>query len=192
MNLITSNVQTMSSRENITRSPIPCYISEYVKSDESGNLYWLVDRSAGVKRGDKIFSLDGDGYLRFGLLGKRYKAHRVVFYLHYGYCPDHIDHIDGNKTNNKISNLREVSHSQNMMNSKIRSTSTTGVAGVTYDHRHDSWVVRICVDGKRKYVGGYKSLLDACAARFSAERKHYKEHSPLVAGRKLIHELVKE
>jgi len=72
------------------------------------------------------------GYSRIRLLDKGYRAHRLAFLYVYGYMPKEIDHIDGDKLNNRIKNLRSVSHSENMRNAKKYPSNTSGVTGVTY------------------------------------------------------------
>ncbi|EPU3949756.1 HNH endonuclease [Klebsiella michiganensis] len=99
--------------------------SEYFKYDESSPtmLINVVSRSSKAVAGQAVgFSLNRDGYLRVGLNYKRYLLHRIIWELHNGPIPDgmEIDHIDGEKTNNRLSNLRLATHQQNLHNTKKR------------------------------------------------------------------------
>lgn len=103
-----------------------------------------------------------DGYLSIGLDYRRYLAHRLAWLFVYGEMPDkglYLDHIDGNKANNKISNLRLATHSQNQMNSKPRSVS--GTKNVVWSESNKKWTVRFKANGKTLYYGIYKNLEDA-------------------------------
>ena len=101
-------------------------------------------------------------------------AHRIAWALHYGEWPNKsLDHIDGDRTNNRINNLREANSSQNTINSKVRSDNTTGARGVGKNQY--GWVAQIQSDGKRHYLGFFKTKAEAVAARAEAEVKHFGE-----------------
>jgi hypothetical protein len=70
------------------------------------------------------------GYLKVEMEGKSYALHRLAFLYVVGYMPKEVDHIDGNRANNTWKNLREVTRSQNVQNSKIRSDNKLGIKGV--------------------------------------------------------------
>lgn len=78
------------------------------------------------------------GYINLEICGKRFKAHRVVFYMHYGYMPDYIDHINGVRHDNRIENLREATLSQNGMNKKVSPRNSLGLKGVSFHKRTKS------------------------------------------------------
>lgn len=91
-------------------------------------------------------------------------------YVH-GYSPEtEIDHIDRDKANNRMSNLRVVSHSCNMRNTKIFSTNTSGVKGVSYCNRTNRWQSFICVDDKLSYLGRHIDFIEAVFTRYAAEQ----------------------
>jgi len=97
-------------------------------------------------------------------------AHRVVWAVAYGVWPvGQIDHIDGDKTNNRLSNLREVDAVVNCQNRPIHTLNTSGVTGVTFLKRKKLWYARITIAGERRSLGRYKLLGDAVAARKRAE-----------------------
>jgi len=89
---------------------------------------------------------------------------------------DIIDHKDWNKSNNTRDNLRFATKSQNNINIKLKSNNTTGYPGLTIN-RGGYYVARISLNGKRYYLGTFKNLRDAVAARREAEIKFHKEWS---------------
>ena len=116
---------------------------EYFEYDETSRscLRWKVtlysDGDKGVllcSIGDEAGSLEPNGYWRTSLKRQRYGVHRIVWEIHNGKIPDglFVDHIDGNRSNNKIANLRLATHHQNNTNSKLSKNNTTGVRGVKY------------------------------------------------------------
>jgi hypothetical protein len=89
----------------------------------------------------------------------------------YGFTPKNIDHIDGNRTNNKILNLRDVTHQQNMMNRKKRADSKSAYKGIS--KVKNSWIAEIWFEKKRHYLGSFKSEHDAGLAYQEAAKKIY-------------------
>lgn len=117
--------------------------------------------------GKRAFSLEGKGGYRGGnVAGTQVREHRVAWAMHYGEWPiGQIDHINKNKSDNRISNLREVSPAQNARNMKRYSTNTSGVVGVSWDGSKGLWSARIGVDGKTKNIGRFKTKMEAEKAR---------------------------
>jgi hypothetical protein len=110
-----------------------------------------------------------------GVGGKHYRLHRVIFFMHHGYLPDVIDHIDGDILNNKIENLRPATHTQNMRNTKLSSRNNSGVKGVNWDKKSNKWRVHISVDGKTKTFGRFKDMELAELIAIEARDKYYGE-----------------
>lgn len=139
-----------------------------------GALYWKTRTGAGrgVSRFNSVFSgkrvkgeLDRLGYLRIEVLGVRLKYHRVVFALHHGYFPDTVDHINRVRCDNRIENLRDATRSQQQLNR----WHPVGVSGYTGVHAKGArWVARIKRNGRSLYVGTFKTVHEAKAARDSA------------------------
>lgn len=88
---------------------------------------------------------------------------------------DVVDHIDGDPTNNRKSNLRICNHVQNGQNSRIAKDNKSGVTGVYWNNATNKWVASIRIDNKNVYLGQYIKKSDAVLARVSAEKKYYKE-----------------
>jgi hypothetical protein len=113
-----------------------------------------------------------DGYIIIKIDGKIHLAHRLAFLHEHGYLPEHgIDHIDRNRSNNKIKNLREVSKQCNMRNTGNRIDNTSGVKGICWYKRDNKRRVQIVVNGKIKHLGYYKNFDNAVMARYHAEKK---------------------
>lgn len=112
------------------------------------------------------------GYVYVSISNKRYLAHRVAWAIHYGRLPnDMIDHIDGNRSNNSIENLREVSRIENCSNSRRRSDSNSGLSGVRSRKDRPNWYASITCGRKIIRLGVYDNYFDACCARMSAQNK---------------------
>ena len=98
----------------------------------------------------------GTGYIHVKIKAKSFKAHRLIFLYHYGYLPEFVDHIDGNKQNNRIENLRSASKQENAHNQKIRLTNSSGVKGVSWHRVNKKWKVALCKNYKPYYFGSYE------------------------------------
>ena len=136
---------------------------------ETGELMWIKSRVRG-KVITKAGCVSGDGYRRIEILGKNYLAHRLAFLFMTGSFPDNdMDHIDGNKDNNIWSNLRAVSTLENCRNQKLLKNNTSGYPGIHWSKETNKWRVRIGNGIGRLNIGLFDNLLDAVAARKSAE-----------------------
>jgi len=110
------------------------------------------------------------GCIAVKLEGVEYKAHRLAYYIATGQEPFHIDHISGDATDNRLCNLRAVSHQENHKNQKLRVTNTSGVMGVKRHSQCDAWVAQIGGGKERRHLGFFRTFQDAVLARKSAER----------------------
>lgn len=111
-----------------------------------------------------------DGYPMGHILIKPYKAHRVAFCMTYGYWPQYVDHINGQRDDNRIVNLQEASKVQNGRNQKKSSINTSGVTGVHWWEAGRVWRAQIGVNGRKLYLGAFETKEEAIAARKSAEK----------------------
>lgn len=140
---------------------------------KEGNLYWKVDRSFKAKKGTKAgYVHKPDGYVLISLFNKAYAAHRLTYLYFHGTCPQYIDHINNQRDDNRIENLRPATRAQNNQNAKLRSDNSSGIKGVWFDKNRNTWRVEIKVNNKRICLGSYKNLDEACAIIKEA-RKHY-------------------
>jgi hypothetical protein len=114
-----------------------------------------------------------NGYLYGGVMGRNVLAHRAAWAITSGAHPEfEIDHINGIRADNRIENLRPVTSAENKRNQARPNTNTTGVVGVTRHRRDDRWQAQIQVGGKNIYLGQFRTLDEAIAARQRAERIH--------------------
>ena len=127
---------------------------------------------------EALTSNHGDGYRQGTILNVKVRAHRVVWALFHGYWPDEIDHIDGDASNNRLSNLRNVDHKQNGRNIRLPSNNTSGRIGVKWNKTDRKWIAEIKVSGRTFYLGRFNNFNDASSARFDAEQKYgfHKNH----------------
>lgn len=119
----------------------------------------------------------GRGYKQVKILRKRYLVHRLIFACVYGFQPESVDHIDGNPLNNNQSNLRGADKSQNMTNRALQVNCKSGFAGVDFMVARSVYRAQIHKNGKKIYLGTFKSIEDAVMARKVAEEKLHAEWS---------------
>lgn len=113
------------------------------------------------------------GYCYGSIFHCKHYAHRVVWAIVHGEWPDgEIDHVSGDTQDNSIANLRIVSHTGNMRNTKRPSHNTSGVVGVSIHKPNGKWRAVIGVGGKAVSLGIFADLNDAIAARKNAETKY--------------------
>lgn len=157
------------------------FLKELFDYREDGKLVRKKITSNRTKIGDIVGSNNGNGYLRVCVNNKYHHVHRIVFMWHYGYLPKEIDHKNGNRSDNRIENLREATHSQNGKNLSVRKNNNIGVNGIRWDKSRNKWYVSIGLNNKKKYLGRYFVLEDAINARKVAELQFYKQWSRINA-----------
>lgn len=111
-----------------------------------------------------------NGYIRIMVDGKRYMAHRLAFLFMAGSFPaEETDHINGICDDNRWSNLREVTHMENLRNQKRPKDNTSSVVGVCWNKAAGKWTAKIGVKGKEMHLGLFTNFADAVYVRKSAE-----------------------
>jgi len=134
--------------------------SKMTYSRDTGLFIW--------NNGDIAGTLDKGGYVIIKVNKKAYKAHRLAWLYEYREMPSgHIDHVNHDRTDNRIDNLRDVSQAENNKNQRMYHTNTSGVTGVTF--QYGKWKTRINVDGKRICLGSFVEFSEAVNARKNAE-----------------------
>ena len=114
---------------------------------------------------------DAYGYRVGRIQNRMYKAHRVAWAYYYGEWPEkHIDHVNHDRADNRIENLRAVDSAGNQRNMARFRTNTSGVTGVYWHKGSEKWTAQVSVEGASQYLGIFPTLDDAANARASAER----------------------
>jgi hypothetical protein len=148
---------------------------------EGGNLYWKIRTAQCIKIGDKAGHLKTNGYISLKLNNLQYRMHRIIWVYHYNAIPNNlqIDHIDGNKANNIIENLRLATRSQNKANNKsAQRNSKSNILGVSWCKITNKWRAQIKKNNKSIYLGSFVNQENAIAARKAAELQYFGEFAP--------------
>lgn len=112
------------------------------------------------------------GYRQGRIHGVRFKMHRVVWAMAYGVEPGELDHINGDRADNRLANLREVPRLTNSQNRAMPRSNTSGVQGVTWHKASRKWLAKINDNNRTVYLGTFDSFDEAVAARKAAEVKY--------------------
>lgn len=121
------------------------------------------------KAGDEVGTLRSHGYTSIYINGKEYGLHRLAWLYVYGEMPNVIDHQDGNRSNNAITNLRNTTTKGNGQNRKIGSNNKSGQVGVCWVKKSNRWWASIKVDQKTINLGYFVEFSEAVNARKNAE-----------------------
>jgi len=160
---------------------------EYIKecldyNPETGTFFWRIRPISHFKdlRRQRIFNrvyagkpcghLNKQGYLVIRVAGFLCKAHRLAWlYVHGAMPKELLDHINRNRSDNRICNLREASPTLNAQNASIRVDNTSGVTGVSWHKVTNKWTVQISKRGKPTHIGVFATIEEAKIARLQAE-----------------------
>lgn len=138
-------------------------------NSETGVFSWLSTRNGRAVEGEIAGRLHSGGYWRIDIDGYTYYAHRLAWLYVNGYFPENvIDHIDRNKLNNTIINLRESTTQCNIRNSKLNCNNVSGVNGV-FKYR-GGWQAKIKIERRGIYLGTHECFLEAVCHRLAAEQ----------------------
>ena len=119
-----------------------------------------------------------DGYVSLFIGGKAIKAHRLIWLLTHGeWPPGDLDHIDGDRANNRIDNLRVATRSQNARNKSRYRNNTSGYKGVDFVPSIRKWRARVQTGGIRKCVGEFDTPEEAASACAAARVKLHGEYA---------------
>lgn len=158
-------------------------IIEYAKEHlsfnfETGEIKWAKYPKKYNKTNKPVIagSVHYSGYRLISLMNKQYMAHRLIWAVYYGGWPNgFIDHVDMNKSNNSIHNLRIATRNQNGYNILAKKISSSGYKNVQWDKETSKWRVRVRVNGKRHHIGRFENKDDAINAAKLFMLKHHSE-----------------
>ena len=146
---------------------------------ETGQLYWLNSPTPRVKVGQEAGGKHNQGYRRIKIEGKSYLAHRVAWYLHLGAWPDEdVDHVNRDRSDNRIDNLRLANRRDNIRNLK-REGGSSCYKGVSWDNTRNKWVACIKYEGKNHNLGRYTSEEEAALAYNKVAKEKFGEFAYL-------------
>lgn len=140
---------------------------------EAGNLIRKIRTNPRNNVDDIAGCLKPDGYLSVKIKYKDYKVHRLIWlWVHNCWPKEQIDHINGDRTDNRICNLREVTNQQNQMNQQIASNNNSGFCGVYRDKRDGKWYAQIRINRKNIRLGSFDHIDDAKSVRQAANIRY--------------------
>jgi hypothetical protein len=163
--------------------PLPTLREAFTYLPETGHLFWKQRPRChfASDRGWRAFNAQFAGkhvgcsngpnqYLVVTIADQKHYVHRIAFALAAGeWPPGDVDHINGNRTDNRAANLRSVDRAGNMKNAKRSSANSSGCTGVVWDSRRKTWVAQIKVNYQNHFLGSFSELADATAARKAGE-----------------------
>ncbi|WBK39697.1 HNH endonuclease [Xanthomonas phage L522] len=162
--------KVFKSRDDITVADV---LERYHYSPETG-MFLHARSSTRARIGTVAGSVNKLGYLMLSFDGLLCLAHRVAWLVVHGKWPDdQLDHVDGDRTNNMLSNLRECSHAENLQNRGRHSNNRSGVIGVCRFKPTGEWQAYICANGKQIHLGYFATIEEAAAARAAAKEKYH-------------------
>lgn len=146
---------------------------------ERGVFYWRVNKSTKAKAGDEAGCKGKDGYIRICICRHVYLAHRLAWmYVHGDWPSMYLDHVNRIPSDNRMSNLREVTLSQNQQNKLLQKNNKSGYKGVSWNRSMQRWVANIKVNRKKYYLGVFDSP-EAASDRYIEAVAKMHSHAPV-------------
>ena len=138
---------------------------------ETGEFRWRVNRGNRIKVGAAAGTVSSNSYAVIKINGMPFKAHRLAWMYAYDTWPNHdIDHINSDKRDNRIKNLRDVTRSVNMQNQeRAQKDNKSGLRGVSWNKNKKRWEAGISVNGRNEYLGSFDTTEAAHAAYLAAK-----------------------
>lgn len=178
LNLRLDNLELTNIKTTLCTAPKPQLAQKDVRRlfyYADGKLFWGVSKGTRTKIGDEARNTDRAGYMRVGVDGVKYQLHQLVWIYFNGPIPDglSVDHIDMDRTNNHIKNLRLATPRQQNQNTGLPKSNTSGHRGVSWHESSKKWMARIRNNGKLQHLGVFDTKEEAAAAYWQASRKFH-------------------
>jgi hypothetical protein len=142
---------------------------------KDGNLIWKIQPSKIVKVGSVAGYKNKFGYIAVRIKRASYQAHRLIWAWHNKPIPSCLDHINGDRSDNRIENLRLATYMQNSQNRKTPKNNTSGFKGVCASENKNKWTASIMFNGKRIHLGTFKAKNEAIKAYEKASINLHKD-----------------
>lgn len=126
---------------------------------KTGFLIWKIRPSQMVKIGAIAGTVTHNGYRKLGFRNRRFLEHRIVWLYHYNECPKYLDHINGNRADNRIKNLRLTTQRHNLQNMKCHRNGH--LVGTTFHKKEKRWRAQIHINGRKIVLGRFNTQLEA-------------------------------
>lgn len=143
--------------------------------DENTGIFTRIKSNHHSVKIGEVAGTDNRGYVMISINHKKYSGHRLAWLYVYGELPEYIDHINGNRSDNRLCNLRPANKLTNNYNSKLRKDNVSGVKGVTWSIQLKKWAARISINGYRKFLGYFDDLEFAELVTSEARLKYHGE-----------------
>lgn len=142
---------------SIKAKPLPSldYLNSILEFKD-GLLYNKVTRNSRAIKGTLAGRVSGF-YRYISVKSQQYLIHRIAYYMAHGTCPENLDHINGNRLDNRLENLRPATTSQNACNRALSRSNTSGVKGLSWAKKEQKWLACINVNGKNKNLGYFEN-----------------------------------
>lgn len=151
-------------------------LSLHLHYDPKTGLFWWIKSGLARQKNKPAGTIREDGYVLVCFAYKQYYAHRLAWLLMTGKWPaKEIDHKDGNPANNRWNNLRAANRANQLQNSRIKRSNTSGYKGACWAEKESRWLASITLNGKNKFLGYYSTKELAHAAYADAAKKHFGE-----------------
>ena len=174
-------LEQMEQKEDLLSHEYLLSVLDY--NPETGIFKWKNSKSRSIKKGTTAGTIHKPGYVKIVLNRKSYWAHRIAWFYYYGSWPrgkqNQEDHINRNRSDNIIKNLRLVTNRINCQNHEIYSHNTSGINGVCFNNQFRKWQAYIKTNElkgpgayKQKHLGYFTTFEEALYARKQAEEKY--------------------
>jgi hypothetical protein len=140
-------------------------------NEDTGVLLWRNHRNAKARAGSAVGSIHRTGYRITMINKKNYAVHLLIWQFVYEEIPNQIDHINGNKADNRLCNLRACNASENGRNKRLQSNNSTGFKGVSFCIREGSYQATCRWNGSKKWLGYHATaeLAHAAYVKFASQ-----------------------
>ena len=156
----------MNKEDAITKEILD---ERFVFNLETGIVTNRIKTAKRTRVGEEAGSLGQKGYRQICISGRVYKTARVIWFYANGEWPATIDHINHERSDNRLCNLRSVTNAENCRNQSNASNNTSGVSGVSWHKAASKWQAQIMGNGKAIHLGLFNNMADAITARSNAK-----------------------